>query len=391
MRQSSLSRLIIDHSPDLQQLLEEGYGVVVRNGHLLIKEVPYLIENREIRRGTIVSVLTLQGHTAARPADHVAWFTGSAPHDHNGNPLNWPSKSNAVMGGENVKFLLSLKPQGGYDNYYDKMKKYEDAISRYAKEIDSNITAKTFNVLEPEDENYPFKYMDNASAHAGIEEFTARLALEDVAIIGLGGTGSYILDLVSKTPVKSIHLFDDDIFGTHNAFRAPGAASIAALSEKPSKSDYYCEVYSKMKNNIFAHGNIEGSNIILLRGMSFVFVAAELGDQKPAVLDELEENHVPFIDAGMDIYAVDDTIDGLLGMTVGTDESRGIVTHARDHPADDEYSSNIQIADLNALNAALAVIKWKKLRGFYRDTQNEFEGRYIIHSNMIVSRGANRD
>ena len=37
-----------------------------------------------------------------------------------------------------------------------------------------------------------------------------------------------------------------------------------------------------------------------------------------------------------------------------------------DTPGDDDYNRNIQIADLNALNAAFAVIKWKKLFGFYR-------------------------
>jgi len=52
-------------------------------------------------------------------------------------------------------------------------------------------------------------------------EITRRLELEKVAIIGLGGTGSYILDLVAKTPVKEIHLFDADALLNHNAFRHP--------------------------------------------------------------------------------------------------------------------------------------------------------------------------
>ena len=38
--------------------------------------------------------------------------------------------------------------------------------------------------------------------------------------------------------------------------------------------------------------------------------------------------------------------------------------HERDHP-DDEYRVQIQISELNALNAALAVIKFKQIRGFY--------------------------
>jgi hypothetical protein len=33
--------------------------------------------------------------------------------------------------------------------------------------------------------------------------------------------------------------------------------------------------------------------------------------------------------------------------------------------ADDLYRTNIQISELNALNACLAVIRFKQLRGFY--------------------------
>ena len=32
----------------------------------------------------------------------------------------------------------------------------------------------------------------------------------------------------------------------------------------------------------------------------------------------------------------------------------------------DLYRSNIQIAELNALNASIAIIRYKQLRGFYR-------------------------
>ncbi len=34
-------------------------------------------------------------------------------------------------------------------------------------------------------------------------------------------------------------------------------------------------------------------------------------------------------------------------------------------PGQDNYSGNVQVAKLNALNAALAVIRWKRYLGFY--------------------------
>ena len=51
----------------------------------------------------------------------------------------------------------------------------------------------------------------------------------------------------------------------------------------------------------------------------------------------------------------------------------------------DEYSTNIQIADLNMLNAALAVIKWKKLCGFYQDLEREHNCTYSINVNQLLS------
>jgi hypothetical protein len=44
---------------------------------------------------------------------------------------------------------------------------------------------------------------------------------------------------------------------------------------------------------------------------------------------------------------------------------------------DDIYKTNIQIAELNSLNACLAVIRYKQIRGFYLD-DNGFE-------NMLLS------
>ena len=53
--------------------------------------------------------------------------------------------------------------------------------------------------------------------------------------------------------------------------------------------------------------------------------------------------------------------------------------------ADNDYAHNIQIADLNALNAALAVIRWKKLCGFYTDQEHEHSSTYMVGGNHIVN------
>ena len=79
----------------------------------------------------------------------------------------------------------------------------------------------------------------SASSRAGIVEFAKRLEQERIAIVGLGGTGSYVLDLLAKTRIGEIHLFDGDDLLSHNAFRSPGAVSVEELNTRPKKVDYY--------------------------------------------------------------------------------------------------------------------------------------------------------
>jgi hypothetical protein len=49
------------------------------------------------------------------------------------------------------------------------------------------------------------------------------------------------------------------------------------------------------------------------------------------------------------------------------------------------YSTNIQVGELNALNAMLAVIRWKKMYGFYRDASKDHYTGYSIATNDIVT------
>ena len=49
----------------------------------------------------------------------------------------------------------------------------------------------------------------------------------------------------------------------------------------------------------------------------------------------------------------------------------------------DEYASNIQVAELNALAAILSVIRWKKHLGYYADIIHEPYSVYTLNSNEI--------
>ena len=206
----------------------------------------------------------------------------------------------------------------------------------------------------------------------GIGLLTERLSRDKLAIIGLGGTGSYILDMVAKTPAREIRLFDNDEFLQHNAFRAPGAPAIDELRLVQKKVDYFKCVYSKMHRGIIAHSvDIDESTVHLLDGVTFAFICIDGGDARWHIIKKLEAMDVPFVDVGMGLELVDGSLGGILRVTASTPEKRDHVHEGcislTGGGGDDIYSSNIQVADLNALNAVMAVIKWKKIRGFLRD------------------------
>jgi hypothetical protein len=296
--------------------------------------------------------------------------------------------------GLTVQHRFSSKPQPGgrYDDYYAQFTAYIRVISHEAQAVDPDATAATFAPVEAGEEESVFRYHDSASSRAGIKMASAKLELGKVAIVGLGGTGSYVLDLVAKTPVVEIHLFDDDVLLNHNAFRAPGAASLAELQERPLKVEYFASLYDRMRRHVIAHPvRLGEANADALAGMDFVFLCMDAGPDKRALIGWLEAQGIAFIDVGMGLDEKDGSIGGILRVTTSTPRQREHVRDFRrisfEDPDDgaNEYARNIQVADLNSLNACLAVIRWKRLFGFYRDLENEHHSLYTVDGNHLLN------
>jgi hypothetical protein len=196
---------------------------------------------------------------------------------------------------------------------------------------------------------------------------------------------------VAKTHVREIHLFDGDVFFQHNAFRSPGAPSGEELEEKLSKTAYFERIYSRMRRGVFSHPvYVNSTNVDQLRGMNFVFLCLDSGNAKKLIVEKLEEFALPFVDVGMGVFLTDTALGGILRVTTSTVKKRNHVAGKNrisfsDGDAHNEYNTNIQIADLNALNAALAVVKWKKLFGFYHDFEHEHYSTYTIDGNKLIN------
>lgn len=383
-------------SPDLARLIEEGYEVQRRGGFLLIHHVPYLTETQAIEFGTLIAPLTLAGDVTAKPGDHVVYFQGSYPYRKNGSRMDniiAGAANNDHGAGVSSNFTLSSRPLDphGFPDFYEKMTSYSHILSAEAISVDPTVAAKTGITYDDDDPDGVFNYFDSSVSRADIGAFSEKLAMNKVAIVGLGGTGSYILDLVAKTPVRELHIFDGDIFLQHNAFRSPGAASIEELRKKPLKVDYLVTAYSKMRKGVLPHPYAIGAdNIDELHDMNFVFLSMDTTPEKRLIVQKLEEFGIAFIDVGLGVDKRDGVLSGLVRATLSTPDRRehvwerqGISFH--DPSINNEYEKNIQIADLNALNAALCVIKWKKYCGYYEDFESEDMMTYNINGNCILN------
>lgn len=176
----------------------------------------------------------------------------------------------------------------------------------------------------------PFVYPDTASSRAGIEAVSRRLAGGTIAIIGLGGTGSVVLDLISKTPADRILLIDGDRAEQHNAFRWPGAMAIEDVAAGLSKVAYFASVYGRMHTGIKAHAvHLVADTIDLIEQADFVFVCVDSVAARAFIIPALEARDLPYIDCGLGLSLLDDRLMGLVRVTTSTPAMRAHV-HAKD-------------------------------------------------------------
>ncbi len=388
-----MSQPLISRSSDLKRLRDEGYEVEVRGNYLLVHSVPYVNAQRQVAFGSLVSELTLGGDVAVRPQTHVIYFTGDQPCDKEGTAIQQimhQSLTQQLLPGLTIRHSFSNKPANGYGDFFEKMTRYADILSSAAKAVDPSVDARTFKPIESSGNDSVFRYIDTASSRAGTSMIASRVVGRRIAIVGLGGSGSYVLDFVAKTPVQEIHLFDDDLFLQHNAFRSPGAASLEDLRLQNKKVDYFSEVYGRMRTGIVPHSvRLDESNVGVLKESDFVFVCVDRGSVRKVVLEWLITHGISFVDVGMGVEVTpDNKLFAVCRTTAGTSAKTAHIPSRvplADADGDGAYTQNIQIAELNALNAAFAVIKWKKLAGIYDDVDHDHHSTYSTNFHLLTS------
>lgn len=370
---------LVSRNEDLGRLVDRGYAVAFDSNCLIVRDIPYLDDNGALKWGAIVAKLVFVDRERVQQDDHQIYFAGSHPHELGGRPIaNLGGGAATIQLSDRhsdvkVERSFSNKPRtaGKYRDFFEKIETYVSIISGPAIER-YEVSPYTFRCVEEVAEDATFKFQDTMTSRAGIGDLNEGFHDEVVAIIGLGGTGAYVLDALVKTPVHEIRGFDGDDLHVHNSFRSPGRLDENELGRP--KAEVYQARYENFRHRLKLTAQyIDDSCREALDGVTFAFVCVDKGSSRAAIFDLLIGMGIPFIDVGMGLKRKHGPINGMLRATyyspdTAEDMRQRSLAELSDAP-ENLYRANIQIGELNALNACLAVIRYKQLRGFYLEDE----------------------
>ena len=276
-----------------------------------------------------------------------------------------------------------------------------DLIYRYAKQIIGAVSAAGYPETASLAKRGPFKIPNTFEARAALGPVQDRIRDQRIAIIGLGGTGAYVLDLIAKTPVAEIHLMDFDHVDWHNFMRAPGAPTceeIGTLREtRPHKVDYYHSKYASLRDGIHTHPVCVENSAMLIEFLSkysidyaFVCIDQRKDSDSPrqdVIYSALSEAGIPFIDSGVSITLDNHMVGG--AVTTSAYEAHSVawkkaIPNARVEGNVPGYR-NVQLPEVNALAASLAVMEWRRRTEQYVSESASFLHKFRLETPRIIT------
>jgi hypothetical protein len=362
---------LASRNPFIRDLDELGYRVDFVGGYLVIYDLPYLDKDKTLKHGAWVSPVDLNASGVIdAPKSHQAWWNGERPYNQAGEALKIGFADNKieVSSGFVARYSFSLKlhDENGqnrtYGSFEEKVQTYLEKITAPAIAMYPGATPLAGIKVKAEAQGSPLRFPDTSSARYHLNDVSSLLRGKKIAIIGLGGTGGYILDFIARTHLERIALFDDDKVHVHTIFRMPGFIP-AAIGM--AKVDAFAQHYGQWTSAIEPiNERITEANIEHLRGFDFVFVSVDDGPARRFIVEWLSSKGIPFLDCGMGLNRSVIGLNGAVRVT-GVDRpayERNVNTAylPTGDAKEDEYRQQAQIAELNALNAAFAVVRFKQ-------------------------------
>ena len=274
-----------------------------------------------------------------------------------------------------------------------------DLIHRYAKQIIGAVWAAGYPETASLAKPGPFKIPNTFEARATVGPVQDRIRNQRIAIIGLGGTGAYVLDLIIKTPVIEIHLLDSAHVKWHNFMRAPGAPTCEEIKSQckaqPLKVDYYLSKYAPFREGIHAHpfgvDNVtKFSQFLSEYPVDYAFVCIDQrknsdSPRQDVVYSALSEAGIPFIDSGVSITLEDNAVRGAVttsAYSAGSLAWKDAIPNARVEGNLPGYR-NIQLPEVNALAASLAVMEWRRRTEQYVSKSTSYFHKFRLETPCI--------
>ena len=397
-----MSHSLISRNADLAALVKDGYTISIIGGYLVVRGIPYVTEHGAVDTADIVSTLELSDEPLTQ---HTVWWTGQMPHYADRSSMQaslccsvWPT---GFPLGDGLtafsRWSMKLRGHGTHRPYADHKEKIDTYVTEVSGQADalfpgSLAIAKDQSLAELELQSR-FKYLDMNAFRSGTRGIEQTISEDIVAVIGVGGSGSYLVDILAKTNVKELHLYDDDVLSYHNAFRLPGAAEASELTGQVKKVHWLSKQYSPVREDgIYAHPiEITSDTWPELGRCTMVFIAVDHLPVRRAIQAQCSALGIAHIAVGLGVEVEGEANDQLGGMVkveichvprVLSDADRQRYMAQAD--ADDMYG-NIQTAELNMLSAALAVVEWKAMRGFYvNDRAADIDSQvYVVPTGRI--------
>ena len=274
-----------------------------------------------------------------------------------------------------------------------------DLVHRYAKQIVGAAWAAGHSEPAAPSAPNPFHIPNTFESRAAIAPVQDRIRGQRIAIIGLGGTGAYLLDLMAKTPVSEIHLLDSDCVDWHTLMRAPGAPTTDEIEIVPTESllkvNYYHSKYKALRDGIHPHpirvdNPLNFAEFLSDHPIDFVFICIDQlteGDsaRQDAVYHAVMEAGVPFIDSGVSIMLEDGAIRGAVTTSsydAGSDAWKGAIPNARLEGGEPGYR-NVQLPEVNAAAATFAVMEWRRRTGQYVSETLSFYQKFRLEKGQV--------
>ena len=365
----------------------------VSAGWMIVGPVAYRRRDKSVDHGEIAMEVNRQGDNLVQPQDHtIRWVGAEIPCDRDGRRLDQlVHDSNTIeIEGRHSPCGMSRKKEGrSYTSYEEKAKTYARLIENGGGLRRSKIRRGSIRELGDA------RRSRRRGELKGLGKAMRKIEHQRIAIVGMGGTGGYILDMVSKSPVRGIDLFDGDIAENKNLDRWPGNIQEQELEGGANKAVLMARIYAESGAEIRGHETrITTENMEKIASADMVFICVDNGESRELIAGELIQRGRRFIDTGIGMDEQDGEIWGTCRVTMfdgdvscGEEVRRRLPTQDR---GENVYDRNIQIVELNAMNAAMAVTAWKQMSGTYRRGRRAAQINLHTASWHLIAKGEER-